>query len=631
MIGRRSYEGRPPRSRLGVWIACATVPLMACDSVDVPPRAQAAEVGAGLAQSDATPAKSSIVRERLLSDASFSELGVAIRSAMDVTSDGRRVLLHSYFADGPRFLDTANGELSMIWDHGDTWSVDAVLSTDDTRIALSLDETDVTVLDVATGDTTRLPNTGSTWSFPMDWSPDDRRLLVLAADENGTAQVLEYDFDTAVYTQILSNTGLDSPRYSPDGRWVVYAGSGVRAVRADGGDDRLIVEPSEVVRDAGIQDILWSPDGRYLLLEVQGWRGEAVLVRQAMAGIEPIGPPEVVERGLWRTRLAGLDGDGALYTSVRTDQQLASFVPLSDAGLPTTRPTVRPSSRPMGADHVQYSPDGRYMALFQTPEPNGGSYSLRGLALESRETGTVTPLDFPADIRWFNKIRWAPEGGHLLLVVTDRMNRRALMRFDYRSQELDTLLAPNDELRRTHMDPVPGRSWIVYTVSDSSGWGLAYLDPDTGEEHTLLEKGALGPGRIGGVRVAPTGDAVAFTRLDELWVLEFDSSRSRLVAQPRGASPLSDPAWHPDGSWLYMNVHNRPERGPHQRIVRVNVRDGAVEELGIAGIGFTDIDISPDGRELSFAEPRNGDTELWRIQGLFGDIAEPASDQREGR
>jgi len=136
----------------------------------------------------------------------------------------------------------------------------------------------VSILDVNTGRLTPLFGEEAKVDqrvFFLDWSPDGKNLLVLGGIDNRDldGSIWVADVDTHSYSRMaIKQTDYDareitSASFSPDGKAIVYAraicyqcGSEVWHITLDKSDQQLLFE----VPEFRVEDILWSPDGRYI-------------------------------------------------------------------------------------------------------------------------------------------------------------------------------------------------------------------------------------------------------------------------------------------------------------------------------------------------------------------------------
>ncbi|HEX8150295.1 MAG TPA: S41 family peptidase [Pyrinomonadaceae bacterium] len=91
------------------------------------------------------------------------------------------------------------------------------------------------------GDALRVTNTSAPESQPV-WSPDSRRLAYVS-ERNGHAQLFVYDFASNAEAQLTSAAEADdTPRFSPDGRWLAFqrAGRELRALNTESKQERVV-------------------------------------------------------------------------------------------------------------------------------------------------------------------------------------------------------------------------------------------------------------------------------------------------------------------------------------------------------------------------------------------------------
>jgi dipeptidyl aminopeptidase/acylaminoacyl peptidase len=168
------------------------------------------------------------------------------------------------------------------------------------------------VLDVATGEHRVLYEGAVLGTYHFDWSPDGTELAVVhSASRKPLAdpandQIYRVDLQGQAWQLNGLPKGDKGPiRWSPDGRWLAYAGDvdendpwGVRntkiyLVAAEGGEPRCLTGDTDYdaavatlsdARDPGFDATLeWAPDSQSLFVQI-GWHGESQLGRVSLNG-----------------------------------------------------------------------------------------------------------------------------------------------------------------------------------------------------------------------------------------------------------------------------------------------------------------------------------------------------------
>jgi tricorn protease len=99
------------------------------------------------------------------------------------------------------------------------------------------------------------------------WDKESRRLAYVSA-RNGAGQLFLYDFATNAETQLTSATeGDDTPRFSPDGKWLAFERGGreIRALNLETKQERVVAEGA-LQRPPLSPDrpFVWSPDSKWI-------------------------------------------------------------------------------------------------------------------------------------------------------------------------------------------------------------------------------------------------------------------------------------------------------------------------------------------------------------------------------
>jgi len=116
------------------------------------------------------------------------------------------------------------------------------------------------------GDAARVTNSPAEES-QIAWSPDSRR-LVYVSDRDGPTHLFLYDFASGSETQLTHESASDdTPRYSPDGKWIAFARGGeeIRVMEVESKQDRSLarayLERPPLNSD---RSFVWSPDSKWI-------------------------------------------------------------------------------------------------------------------------------------------------------------------------------------------------------------------------------------------------------------------------------------------------------------------------------------------------------------------------------
>ena len=116
------------------------------------------------------------------------------------------------------------------------------------------------------GDATRVTTTPGLESQVV-WAPDSRR-LVYSADRGGSSKLYMYDFATRAETPLAAGEGSDvSPRFSPDGKSLIFSRDGreLRLLDVATKRDRLLTRGYfDRPPFTSERPYAWSPDGKWI-------------------------------------------------------------------------------------------------------------------------------------------------------------------------------------------------------------------------------------------------------------------------------------------------------------------------------------------------------------------------------
>jgi tricorn protease len=115
------------------------------------------------------------------------------------------------------------------------------------------------------GDAQRLTRSGAN-NVQIEWAPDSHR-LVYASDRDGDWHIFSYDFSTSVETKLTSGAIDLFPRFSPDGKRIAFerAGHEICVLDLDSKQERSIATGYlERLPGESNRPLAWSPDGKWI-------------------------------------------------------------------------------------------------------------------------------------------------------------------------------------------------------------------------------------------------------------------------------------------------------------------------------------------------------------------------------
>ena len=419
-----------------------------------------------------------------------------------------------------------------------------------------------------------------TW-MSLDVSPDGRSIVF---DLLGDLYTMPIAGGTA--TRITMGPAFDAqPRYSPDGRTIVYTSDGTGAenlwlVDASGQHPRALTKD----RESQFISPEWTPDGRY------------IIVSKSKAGI-----------------------GGSTYDLYLYHRDGGTGLRITGAG-PAPAPAAAPAagaSAPfdnyMGA---AFGKDARY--VYAAVKHGGFGYNMQfpawQVAVYDRETGkTFVRTAAPGSAM---RPALSPDGKWL--VYATRSDTSTELRLRNLASGDETILAPHvqrdDQESRYTRDLLPGYSFTPDSRSVVISYGGRFWRVDvpsgatTAIPFTAQVSQHLGPlvrfdytindstvtvQQIRDATPSPDGKRLAFTALDRLWVMDLPAGKPhRLTTLDQGEF---SPAWSPDGRYVAF-VTWTDEGGEIDR-VRADGKS-APETLSRQAAFYQDLTYTPSGTKL---------------------------------
>lgn len=390
-------------------------------------------------------------------------------------------------------------------------------------------------------------------------SRDGRRLAFLAIDPKGVSDLYLLELDTgSAPIRLTDDPDLQgAPAFDPTGRRLAYFHDGregpelrLRDLETDDAR-RLTTLPSSDLEDLG-----WSPDGRWLAVAVRPRSGAPVRIHLysfATGELAPLTEPP-----------AGYEGD--VFLSWSPDSETLAFVRARD----------RADSDLFTVD-LAGEPSVRRITRLSTLV-HGSGWNRSGDAL------------------YF--LRYQPGRKSLWRVPSAGGPPRAVAELGERSIEM----AVNAEGRRLVFSEDTARANI---------WRLA-LDEEAAEPEPLIESTAID----GSPALSPDGRQLAFlsnrSGYFEIWIADADGANPRQRTWFEGPL-LRYPSWSPDGERLVVGVYSDassdiflvPVAGPPEPMTTDPARDILPT-------------FSADGEAVYFASDRGGDWQIWRMAATGG-------------
>jgi dipeptidyl aminopeptidase/acylaminoacyl peptidase len=313
------------------------------------------------------------------------------------------------------------------------WLAYAVTTVD---LVQNRKKTELWLQAIAGGDPIKLAGAEPGDSNPQ-FSADGHSVLFISGRESGQ-QIWTEDFDTA--TGAASNlkkltsiaTEADSPKWSPDGRSVVFLSAvypDCPAIRpADGGaGDKCNAERDAALAASKVKAQIWT---HLLYRHWDHYTGEKrshlFLVSVdggGMRDLNPSDPRDVPPFSLDDSSCGcnfAPDSKELAFTE-NLDPEPATSISASIFTLDLTDPAAKPvkvSTSAGGNFNPAYSPDGKYLA-WRSEERAGYESDKFRLVLYDRSAKTIKDL-LPGHQTWVDEFAWGPDSKRLLFVSGEK-------------------------------------------------------------------------------------------------------------------------------------------------------------------------------------------------------------------
>lgn len=443
------------------------------------------------------------------------------------------------------------------------------------------------------------------WAFPLEWRPG--QLVTLHSMPDGSARTeLVQVADGARTVLTVHRAPPQNASLSPDGQYLVFDepdanGRGDIFIAAPGGAPRLLTGgPAD---DVGP---VWTADGTRVVFTSDRTSRQALWAVDVADGQAP-GDPRLLysDSGVMGWSL-GLTADGTFYYDRQIGLVNVYRLELDAIGNPVGEPQVA-GERFFGATQGSgWGPGGALVYLSRV-----GQTLTQHITIQS-PAGVERTLD--TGMRSLRLLRWSPDGRWILGKGTDSFRQYGVNLLDPQTGRPNPVLtvprAFETSLGQIGWSPEP--ETILYT----RGGALWARRIGTNVDRRLV---AVDPGGFFGQgldTLRPEG-AIAYMELRaaaaarewSLRVLERDGSRRVICTVTDG--PIIWPTWMPDGRSLLVvrPVSGSPSDGA---IWRVERDTGALTPLGLTMRRLRNIDVSDDGRYVTFTSG-SPMSEVWML------------------
>jgi Tol biopolymer transport system component len=425
----------------------------------------------------------------------------------------------------------------------------------------------VYVLNVDTGEQTLITELDA-GSFigteDVGWSSDGRYVWVVDDPNDNRRRLRVYALENGLSERIiienLSYAGCDaSIEWSPDGQILSYftGEAPEHQLTLLNVSDDVAYTFDNNVGEASAWSLDWSPDGRYLVRDIQptAQQGDTMLV-DTLDGS------------------AVMTFNGANSEQFSPDGRLMAYANWNPARTVWLYDIVADALMEIGpGDLDRWSPDGRYLLLTRRDEQDSVTHFYYELA-----TGDLTTID--TDERIVYIATWMQGASELLIVTSpgeDDASGQTLLRYAMASGEITPVIETPGSVGNV----VPGGSWVAVTYRLTYERG--YIPSDhiriTDGETTLdVELTIYDSYDKNAVEVQWSPDGRWLTLLTGDGIFRFDPEAATLERLPVDAYRFSMPIWSADSRYLLFRMY--ADQDDSQGEVRVwNTENETFEEI----------------------------------------------------
>jgi Tol biopolymer transport system component len=552
-----------------------------------------------------------------------------------ISRDGRYVSTGDMETAGNLVLiDVATGKRRSLtnkasWFESSEYALSSAFSPDDKRIAyvwLAKTGFEIRLVGIdGSGQRALYRHDELDFIWSLEWAPDGKTLAAVLQRKDGTNQIalVSTGDGSARVLKTFDWRFPLKPAFSPDGRYIAYdfppkedsPNRDIFLLATDGSRETSLVQHSA-------DDVLlgWAPDGtRLVFASDRSGTTDTWIIH--VAGGRAAGPLELVRPNMERSWPMRLTTSGAFYYGVAIATNDVYVATLDATMSAVVKPPTEVAPRFIGANKwPEWSPDGKQIAYVTQVRPGLSEVGTLALTIQSLETGSQR--QFVPQLRYYNRLRWAPDGRSILVNGQDRKGRGGVYSVDPQTGEATLIVSSGGTWWPRQTGWFPGGKAILYygqKESDVTDPPIRWHEVGTGTEREVYRPG-------GDFAVSPDGRWLVVsgddpqTKSPLLKLVSLADSRSRELMRGEGSESFNfGCGWAPDSRCVLCIKGSDTGK---RELWRLSVDEGSPQRV-LTMDNLWEARVHPDGRQIVFT---GGDlkTELWVMENFLPALAAQA-------
>jgi Tol biopolymer transport system component len=455
------------------------------------------------------------------------------------------------------------------------------------------------------------------WAQIYDLSPDGKNILAIFDNQDGSSQiVLVSTANSSV--RVLKTLGKypEMMSFSPDGRYIVYdfpqndnsPERDISLLSTDGSQEtRLIEHPAN--------DFVmgWVPDGKQILYTSDRSGTPDIWAIEVLNG-KAQGDPRLIMsmKGPRSPNGLGFKTDGSFYYSYFPNSTDVYVTEINPETGDIVVPPHEAINRFVGSNVTPaYSPDGKYLAYVSRRAPFERRWVTEGrtgntLCIRSSESGK--DREFRPGLKKFGFPRWSPDSRSVIVVNWENDDEHmGHYQIDTQTGEVKLIVKTGKPQSIFDHDWSADGKSVFLVNSEVIGDSVHIMkivrqEIESGSETELLR----GSWRdIYSISCSPDGDWLAVVGRDEkkrdLRIISTAGGEPRIVYTfEQGDNSNCRLTWSADSRYILLPKYRSPKKERKWDLYRIPVKEGEVQNLGLAVDDIWWPSAHPDGRHIAF-------------------------------